>query len=50
VPSVAFLSSSLIALTMSYKIVVKLGIGDAKGATVLLWPSGSLLRRLALRT
>jgi hypothetical protein len=46
VPSVAFLSSSLIALTVSYQIVVKLGIGDAKGA-VLLWPGGSLLRKLA---
>jgi hypothetical protein len=42
VPSVAFLSSSLMALTMSYQIVVKLGIGNAKGAAVQ-----ALARRLA---
>jgi hypothetical protein len=36
-------------LAMSYQIVVKLGIRDAKGAAILLWPSGSLLRRLTQR-
>jgi hypothetical protein len=46
VPSVAFLSSSVIALTMSDRRY-KLGTGDAKGAAVLLWHGGSLLRRLA---